>query len=299
MRPGRVLTPSGPLTRWMPLVEAVEVRDRQIRDIALAVLDLEQAQARARVRGMRRNLTSGDRERVSPSFWKDYRIVPFPRCVIIYNRVNVDKLDDYGNIAADRLDGWMFYVWRPDFDMLYSVGSSQVAPRSNSETPDDGWQVKRVKQLLLVVYPDGVPDGEYKKIQARLKPEFDQAMEGLHLTALRALSRLAARKPHAFLRAAGGHPLTLAHIRTPDVEGQREFRPSQQAARLARLRATAMLVSRNFASGTASPFSFSTVCRDAGDVVLARVCSSQESAAMALPRACIAPVTRVGKETGK
>jgi hypothetical protein len=122
---------------WMPLDEAVELRQRRTRHLALAVLDLRQDVASGRVHCMRRNLTSGEREPVPRSFWQTHFFETFSHQVIIYRRTDIEstplyRLDDYGNIAADRLDGWMFYVWRPDFDRLYSVGSAQA---ENDEEP--------------------------------------------------------------------------------------------------------------------------------------------------------------------
>ena len=134
-------------SRWFAIGAAIEqLRDQQTRDIGLATLDLKQAMVSDKLRCMRRNLTSGEGELVPAPFWKTYYIgYRSPSSVTICPQTDIDrhKIDEYGNLVADYVVGWLFYVWKPDFDRLYSGSARDDEPLQ---------PIDRAKAALLAIY---------------------------------------------------------------------------------------------------------------------------------------------------
>jgi hypothetical protein len=147
---------------------------------------------------MRRNRITGERKHVFPSFWNEHFSESFSRRVVVFHRAGDEsgaestaqyRIDDYGNIQAERLDDWVFYVWQPDFDKLYAVGSAQDKHDEPQQASDDaapaaakstrarpkghGAQVVRLQGVLLIVWPNGVPPGTTEQeVLAKVKPVY-------------------------------------------------------------------------------------------------------------------------------
>jgi hypothetical protein len=122
--------------RWYPMKAALVLREQQTGAIGRAVLDLEQAMARGKPRCMRQDPTTGEREFVPAAFWKDY-VIDFSilGSPTVYRRTAVDDTPHrwamfahaHLHLPTDRIYD-LFYVWKPDFDQLYS-GSAQAAAK--------------------------------------------------------------------------------------------------------------------------------------------------------------------------
>ena len=137
--------------RWFPMLEAIELRTAQLGDRDLAILDLERAIESGKLKGMRWSCASGESERLT---------APFRELFAWYN-------------GRPDLDDWLYRVWKPELDALSSVSQADPDGDSDSKEPDegDGWQVARVKKLLPIAFPDGVPaDATNKEVQGRFAP---------------------------------------------------------------------------------------------------------------------------------
>src|SRR5262245_1444466 len=95
--------------RWFPMLEAIELRTKQLGDRDLAILDLEQAIESGKLRGMRWSCASGERKRLT---------APFRELFAWFN---------------GHLDDWHYSVWKPDLDALFSV--SQADPGAAPKEP--------------------------------------------------------------------------------------------------------------------------------------------------------------------
>lgn len=126
--------------RWCPMQAAIELRWRQTGATRLAIADLEQYMASGRLRCMRRDLASGKRERVSAAFWATYQ----------GRWIGSRRITIYRRGEAGHVDDWMFYVWRPDFDSLYS-DSARVDHDDDSKQPS--LPIDRAKAVLRDLYP--------------------------------------------------------------------------------------------------------------------------------------------------
>jgi hypothetical protein len=152
---------------WFPMKEAVDLRQPQTGDLETAIGDLQQDAANDELDIMRRNRVSNKCEWVAASKWK-------PHVVDVYLRLDgvPIKMDNQHKVADIYHRGhsdWLYYVWKPHFDRLY-LGSARD---DHDEPKGDGWQVARVKELLPIVFPDGVPgDATDKAVQKRLVPAF-------------------------------------------------------------------------------------------------------------------------------
>jgi hypothetical protein len=120
---------------------------------------------------MRRNLASGECELVLAPFWQTHFVGYLSQLsVTICHSTDSDrhKIDEYGNLVADRIDGWRFFVWKPDLEKYW------LTPKVEAELdePKPGWQVARVQELLPIVFPDGLPaEATNKAIQKSLVAE--------------------------------------------------------------------------------------------------------------------------------
>jgi hypothetical protein len=157
--------------RWLAMKAAIDLREQQTADVGLALRDIEQAMASGKLRSMRRDLAGGEAELVAAVFWETHFVGYLtPLSVIICRQTDSDryKTDEYGNLAAERLDGWAFYIWKPDLEKYWLTTKLE----EELDEPKPGWQVARVKELLPIVYPDGVPpEATNKEVQSRLVSE--------------------------------------------------------------------------------------------------------------------------------
>ena len=112
---------------WLPLKEAIEARERQTGSIPLAVLDLEDAMRKGKLRAMRRDLATGKRGRVERAFWRrghEIDVVEGTGSIVIF-RQSAARPDDrprrwggFDHYPDVRLDGHVYFVWKPDLDAL-------------------------------------------------------------------------------------------------------------------------------------------------------------------------------------
>ena len=121
--------------RWCPMLEAIDLRRQQQNiDLPDAVTQLELAMARGKLRSMRRNVSTDEREQLNDLFWNDHRIDVLGDFgfVFIY-RLSSDQAEArrWGNNSGEfrqwgvydhyphqRLEGHVYYVWTPDFEKL-------------------------------------------------------------------------------------------------------------------------------------------------------------------------------------
>jgi hypothetical protein len=160
--------------RWLSLWEEIDRRVKQTRNEPLAVNGVRLDMARGKLLSMRQNIKTSKREWVAKTFWEDYDIAFYKSAIIIYRRQANATLDEYGNIAVEQVEGWVYFVWQPDSDAPYSGGSSEVAP--HPETPKRGGKpLARLKEVLSRLYPDGVPDGTTtQEVLKRIGSEYDK-----------------------------------------------------------------------------------------------------------------------------
>jgi hypothetical protein len=116
--------------RWCPMLEAIELRTAQLGDRDMAILDLEQAIESGKLRGMRWSCASGESERLT---------APFRELFAWF----------YGHRA---LDDWLYSVWKPDLDALFSV--SQADPGAAPKAPR--LPIDRAEAVLRDLYPTKV-----------------------------------------------------------------------------------------------------------------------------------------------
>jgi hypothetical protein len=122
--------------RWWPLTDVHAELTRRTGSRSLAADDLTDAMRRKPdpVRYMRRRLrpgTDSDRELGLPAFWDTYRIDSWSDALLIVPRVQA------GPVVAS-LRGWVFYVWRPDFEQRWpSVEPSDAPTTMLRATPSE------------------------------------------------------------------------------------------------------------------------------------------------------------------
>ena len=110
--------------RWYTLKAAIDRREQQTGAVSLVVTDLERDLESDKLRSMRRNLLTGECEHVPAIFWRDHVIdITLPPHIEVYRRRDIDRTPQrwgtFAHQAADRINGWVFFVWKPDFDRLY------------------------------------------------------------------------------------------------------------------------------------------------------------------------------------
>ena len=110
---------------------AIDLRQQKTGDAHLAILDLEREMASGKLRSMRRHVATGESEFVLAPFWKTH----FVGYSTIWHFTDTDRhrTDEYGNLVADRLDDWAFYVWQPHFDAIWSRPSEPLRPIDRAE----------------------------------------------------------------------------------------------------------------------------------------------------------------------
>jgi hypothetical protein len=109
-----------------------------------------------KLHSMRRNLLTGECEHVPAMFWRDHVIdITLPRHIEVYRRRDIDgtpqRWGTFAHQAADRINGWVFFVWKPDFDRLYFASApvdqhdarGQPSPSTQEPTPQQRKPRKR------------------------------------------------------------------------------------------------------------------------------------------------------------
>ena len=121
---------------------AIDARAQQTGDLRLAILDIERDMA---IPIMRRNVITGECEPLSAPFGKAYAIEYNPPfSVTIYRRTAIDDTPQrwatFAHQPTDRIDGWLYYVWKPYFDDKY-FGSA----------PDDNEPLQPIERATAVL----------------------------------------------------------------------------------------------------------------------------------------------------
>jgi hypothetical protein len=139
--------------RWWPMQKAIDAHAAQTGDRELAVRDLEQAMESGKLRGMRRSRNSGKRELLSGPFGKLF--IWFQCCT------DIDDASERRMSVDYPFDDWMFYVWKPDFDRLYSVarsdhddGGESPPPVKPGKKPRGNWPMLVAQWLIEVAADD-------------------------------------------------------------------------------------------------------------------------------------------------
>jgi hypothetical protein len=123
--------------RWCALQAAVEAMQRKTGKMSLAITDLEEAMADGKrpLPTMRRNLSTGARERLASTFWTEHLIDFSTGAVAIYRRRKGEprRFGMFAHHNEDRVDGAAYFVWGPDLDKL--LGAAPVADDSPPPVP--------------------------------------------------------------------------------------------------------------------------------------------------------------------
>jgi hypothetical protein len=136
---------------WLALRAAIDLRQQQTGAMPLAIIDLKQAKASGKLRTMRRNLATGEAELVPAPFWETYSAGCLgATSITIFRQTDFDKheIDEYGNLVVERIDGWAWYVWGPDFETIWSspAASAPVDQDDARDEPTTGTQEPTPRQ---------------------------------------------------------------------------------------------------------------------------------------------------------
>jgi hypothetical protein len=146
--------------RWLPLIEAHKLLSPQS---GFAIFDLLEALKSDKLGCMRRSTTNpGDRESVPALFWEGLEIDE--------TMINVGRTDLYRGPPIQveargqfrdpetRLEGWAYYVWKPDLDRLLlgpqAEPGAEMPPRAKSGPKPKGDWHTLISQWLIVVAAD-------------------------------------------------------------------------------------------------------------------------------------------------
>jgi hypothetical protein len=114
--------------RWLALIEAHTLLSPQT---GFATFDLLDALKGDKLRCMRRSTTNPcERERVPASFWQDLEIDETMTnfgLIQIYRGppIQVEARGKFRD-PQTRLEGWAYYVWKPDLDQILSAPAPQA-----------------------------------------------------------------------------------------------------------------------------------------------------------------------------
>ncbi len=114
--------------RWRPLKAALEALALQIGSKVTADA-LKQAMASARLRSMRRNLATGEREWLEPPFWLNHVID------VVTTFGSVRGFDPFYNFVGEVIEGFAFYVWKPDLDRVFGTSAARFDDEDESDAP--------------------------------------------------------------------------------------------------------------------------------------------------------------------
>jgi len=176
--------------RWLPLIETVKLRFRET--VYFATLDVLEKLKRDEVRSMRRNMTNpSEREPLTGLFWQDVEI---DWTMIDWGMIHFRYRAPGPGTEETRFDGRSFYVWRPDLEKCWPPSSvkEEQPPRIPVE-PKGFWQVARVKEIISVVFPNGVPtDSTAKDVLRDITDGFKE--RGWKLPSLDTIARARGRR---------------------------------------------------------------------------------------------------------
>jgi len=126
--------------RWWPMQNAIKLLKAQTGGRDFAVMDLKQAMTSGKLRGMRRSRHNGEREHLSP---------PFENQFFVWFCSNDPEAREAENYP---LDDWAFYVWKPDFDRLFSAGAP-ADQDDDSHSKEPLRAIERAEVVLRELYP--------------------------------------------------------------------------------------------------------------------------------------------------
>jgi hypothetical protein len=143
--------------RWCAMQAAIELRQRQTGAIPLAITDLERAMASDKLRSMRRDSSTGAPERLEPSFWIDHLIDVSTGAVAIYRCNEGDKdapqrWSFYAHRHDQRIDGHVYYVWRPDLEKLYPASGTRADHDDAGDSEEPLQPIARATAVLRDLY---------------------------------------------------------------------------------------------------------------------------------------------------
>ena len=127
---------------------------------SLASRHLKEELKSGKLRGMRESRTNpSERERVPASFWQNLNIYVEPDHSLI--QIQFDRSNQRATQSdLQQLYGWVFYVWKPDCDKLWSPANgaqkTTKMPRPKSgPKPTENWKLHVAAELHRIVVIDG------------------------------------------------------------------------------------------------------------------------------------------------
>ena len=150
--------------RWLTLIMAHHIRSDQLigaRFSSIASSHLMERLKSGKLRCMRESRTNpSEREQVPPSFWQNLNIdvEPDRRLIQIQHVPSIQRVTqrDLGQIHD-----WAFYVWKPDYDRLWSPAKGAQKTTEMSQRPKSGpkpkknWKLHVAAELHRIVVIDG------------------------------------------------------------------------------------------------------------------------------------------------
>jgi hypothetical protein len=178
---------------WLPDADAHRVLCQRTGDRHLAAQDLTKVMADGDVPSMRRCFARGrspdgelvplgpDRELLPRSFWSDYELDSWSDALLVVPRRRG------GQVVP--LRGFAFYVWKP---ALAKIWPTLFPP---DEEDEDGWAVRRAKDLIGTAFPNG----EWrtmgtKEVQSGCAKEAEA--QKVKLPGVDSFARAMGRRPH-------------------------------------------------------------------------------------------------------
>jgi hypothetical protein len=137
---------------WIPIWRAIDLRAAQIGDRELAVTDLERAKEGGELRGMRRSRDSGAYEYWLEPSRREFTWFQYSREVLEGPRKPSVRLPT---------DGWLFYIWKPDYDRLFPALSDDDHSAGSVRADQDD------SNSLPQVRPGPKPRGDWPTLVAR------------------------------------------------------------------------------------------------------------------------------------
>jgi hypothetical protein len=195
---------------WIPLLEAVELLIKLTGSMKFALPDIEEM-ASDELPSMRRNLTTGEWECLLPGFWKTviifYQEGDRPYVSVVAGPKDERRWNVWASDPRDEDGGYVYFVSRPhlerrlpslqparDLDTVPPASSSVPPVKPATKSKPDGWQVARVKKILPIVYPKGVPeDATNREVLKRLVREYENH-EGWTVPSLDTVARARGRR---------------------------------------------------------------------------------------------------------
>jgi hypothetical protein len=115
--------------RWLPIGEAHRLVTARLGHRRLAAIDLMDALTDGRVRCLRRSLVSGERSLAPASLWSGYELQSWSDGLHVCPRRT--PADGTGTRLIIPVRGWVFYVWRPDFERRWPAAKAPDGPPPN------------------------------------------------------------------------------------------------------------------------------------------------------------------------